>query len=467
MFQGTITKEMVSVLKSAMTEWQVLVRDVYQGCSGAFTVEKALSDFPFRWHGNDVSLYSCALGAFYTDAPFRLSFRPEMEPRFGWLRAFLDEDDAANPVSHRNIATILLLSDMLHQINISDDELRPHVDRKIRHYQSQFAALHAKTLQSIQAHPLRIASFTSADVVDWMQTLPREAGFVSYPPFYTGGYERMFRNMGMLLDWDEPEFQTFDDDRLYQLLNLATEFQCWFVATNRELPAEWEPYKTGYIRNKNRDFPVYMYSNQAPVKVVSPNQELTAPPLRTLEPDAVIGSDDRLAIRTISATAFNHLRSQYLSHHIRPGEVISAYAITAGNRIIGAMAFAAYSADMNWRIPPKPFLYMMSDFPVAPSKHKRLAKLVLYAALSKEMQALLEKRSQRRIRSIVTTAFTPRPTSMKYRGLFKIVNSKPPGAPVPGVWESDKYLINYWAPAGQWSLDEGLREWHKRYAHAQ
>lgn len=118
-------------------------------------------------------------------------------------------------------------------------------------------------------------------------------------------------------------------------------------------------------------------------------------------------------------------------------------------------------------------MYLLSDFPVTPTKYKRLAKLVLYAALSKESKLLAERLVNKRIRSLVTTAFTKKPVSMKYRGLFDVLNKKR----LPGVEEgetdmskiyyNDGWQLNYGAPMGQWTLQEGLALWKKSHSQTE
>ena len=53
-----------------------------------------------------------------------------------------------------------------------------------------------------------------------------------------------------------------------------------------------------------------------------------------------------------------------------------------------------------------------------------------------------------RVRTIGTTAFTKKPVSMKYRGLFALHNRK-------------EDALNYLGDAGKWTLDEALAWWQK------
>ena len=107
-------------------------------------------------------------------------------------------------------------------------------------------------------------------------------------------------------------------------------------------------------------------------------------------------------------------------------------------------------------------MYLMSDFPVAPSKYKRLSKLIVYCVLSRESKMLAESLINKRVRSLVTTAFTNNPASMKYRGLLKQLTRQD----VDQEESKGRYLykVNYGAPMGRWTLKEGLAQWKKKHS---
>ena len=97
---------------------------------------------------------------------------------------------------------------------------------------------------------------------------------------------------------------------------------------------------------------------------------------------------------------------------------------------------------------------MMTDFAIAPTLYKRLSKLVLAAALSKEVQCVLMQKFNAKVPLILTTAFTKKPVSMKYRGLFDVYNKK-------------EGIVNYSAKAGRWTLEEGFRWWMNTQSQSQ
>lgn len=133
---------------------------------------------------------------------------------------------------------------------------------------------------------------------------------------------------------------------------------------------------------------------------------------------------------------------------------MSIYSCALGWHLAGAFEAATGSQPVRYKV--KPFggaqggeqagEYLLSDFAVRPTPHRRLSKLVLAAAVSREVRDDCEQWLCGRVRTIGTTAFTDRPVSMKYRGLFD-VHSRSEGK------------VNYLGPAGRWSLKEGCQWW--------
>ncbi len=67
---------------------------------------------------------------------------------------------------------------------------------------------------------------------------------------------------------------------------------------------------------------------------------------------------------------------------------------------------------------------------------------------STEVRDILEQKLAQKVRTIGTTAFTDKPVSMKYRGVFDLHSRK-------------EGRLNYLGEAGKWSLEQALTWWHK------
>ena len=84
---------------------------------------------------------------------------------------------------------------------------------------------------------------------------------------------------------------------------------------------------------------------------------------------------------------------------------------------------------------------------------------------------MAERAAGRRVRYLKTTAFSNKPESMKYRGIFRLEGRKENPPPSKTATESDdldagfyakRYSINYVGLMGQWTLAEGLAKWKKK-----
>jgi len=153
-----------------------------------------------------------------------------------------------------------------------------------------------------------------------------------------------------------------------------------------------------------------------------------------------------LGIAYLTPGQVNLLRAEYLDASIATSDGNIGLAVLDGGAIVGALAFSrSQYTDCS--------AYMLADFAVRPSVHKRLSKLVLAAAVSTEVQAVLEQTFKMKVNTIGTTAFTERSSSMKYRGLFKLYNRS-------------EGMLNYESDAGIWTLEGGLDWWMKKHAKA-
>jgi hypothetical protein len=72
---------------------------------------------------------------------------------------------------------------------------------------------------------------------------------------------------------------------------------------------------------------------------------------------------------------------------------------------------------------------------------------------------------KRRVSAVATTAFSKRPVSMKYRGLFRLTSRQNIDADDPmNGYAAGGFMLNYLADYGRWTLQEGLAEWKKRFS---
>lgn len=236
------------------------------------------------------------------------------------------------------------------------------------------------------------------------------------PPFYGGGYEKLYEPLNEHFTWDAPEYEPLSDADVVDVLGAITDRPYWLTASNHDVP-ELHQYLRGVIKATPRAAPFYVYASEAPTRIVAPRQPIEpvkAPRLRRAEELA-----GPLKLALLKPGEFNALRSRYLNPRIAPGAANLAVAVKDGNgKILGvfAMSPSSYTPDE---------AYLLSDFAVAPTDYPRLSKLIVLAATSAEARLLCQRAFSRRIRAVSTTAFSNNPVSMKYRGLLRLTKRGP------------------------------------------
>jgi hypothetical protein len=173
----------------------------------------------------------------------------------------------------------------------------------------------------------------------------------------------------------------------------------------------------------------------------------------------------KLKVVKLDYDVFCSMRSMYMNASIKPGAPTLCFGVMVDDKMVGC--FAMSTAGLEPRESsgvPSPKCYLLSDFPVAPSIYPRLSKLVLYAALSAEIKVVYEHSTNKRVRGILTTAFSDNPISMKYRGLFKLVKREDlEKSKSKSGYIGKKYMLNYAQEMGAWTLEEGFEKWRQKH----
>ena len=100
-------------------------------------------------------------------------------------------------------------------------------------------------------------------------------------------------------------------------------------------------------------------------------------------------------------------------------------------------------------------VYVNSDFAVPGTAYERLSKLMVMLLLSGDVRGLLERKLMQRVHGLVTTAFTARAVSMKYRGVLELAKR--------GVKPDGRTYLNYQGTFSDKSAREVYTEWLKKY----
>lgn len=248
MFHGSLPDSVQQIMGDCIRDWKCT--DIYVGCSGNFTIERMLKGVTnARLHGNDVTIYSCLLGRYFSGAPLNARFNENYEGPMEFIQEYMKTD--------LDIATcVLLLSKMSTYLGSKPN---PYYVRMIEAYKDQWPELFDKTRTKLEKAGQFLDSFYAGDVIGWVDDVPKDQGFVCYPPFYSGDYEKMFKVIEGIIAWDPPEYDMIDKDKIFEMFRKLTERDYFMFGTNDELE-EFSDYLMGISQTTNRGVPLYVYS---------------------------------------------------------------------------------------------------------------------------------------------------------------------------------------------------------------
>jgi hypothetical protein len=403
------------------------------GCSGNFTFEQllSLSTKPAGIYSNDVSIYSCAIGWLLTGQEFNIKLRPDGNE---WLTPFCKE-----PIDI--LATILLLTKF---IKFNPEKGMWH-RRMHEHYTTRWAGYHSSTKDTLlkALESIRVSSFFAGDVFDhYKQHDQPDTIFMSFMPTYKGGYERIYKRLDELFDWDKPSYEMLDDERRDKIYDYLTARKYVIYDDRRlDLPLVFAEHSSSR-RN------VYMYSNlEAPKTLVKQSRSMAQQHYPMIGMQDEITPKSRVKFLPVPNKVVNYYREMFLSKSIAYVDGQYPLLVFIDGKLIGCAIFGLSKFGGS----AKGDIYLLSDFVVTGSRYKRLSKLMLYLLTTKPIKQLLEEKFFIRVKTIHTTAFTKRPSSAKYRGVFKLV-------------KKGEGFLNYSAPAGTRTIKQAMREWTDKFS---
>ncbi len=421
MFVGSVCQQVREWFSSNTDLFEDKV--VLSGCCGNFTIETVLSAWknpPSKIISNDVSLYSSALGAYFTD--YDLGVVEPIKSEWNWLKDYMvDEISTA--------AMMIVLLDMAPFLSVKTIY---HI-RMMTAYIDGFGNLHKKAVERLKARSeqLNVAEYIAGDVTEFWKQRACEGIFLSFMPTYSGGYEKMYKAIDDLLEWkNKPKYPVMNDESKQALLDSVVELGNYvhiddMVRNGMNVVAVIEG---GHNR------PVYIHSDLegADIEVYHRSKMIRSPfstPLLGVD-DEICG--EKIELQTLTNQQFAWVRDQYLQKKIIPADPSYRYAVVVDGKVIGLLGWTRGHDGESY--------YLMCDLALPSHKYKRLSKLVLNIANSVEMLKVLRQQSGRMWEVFYTTAFTDKPVSMKYRGVLELAGRNKKEAKLNYVGMFDKSM---------------------------
>jgi len=437
MFLGTIEPVVRNFLAAHAQVFKGNI--VAVGCSGNFTSERVLWECTgkdIRLFSNDVSLYSSIIGAHLAGRPFEIQV---VEPGYAWLNAYFNEG------GWTRIAALLVFYRALE----FEPQKHAYSKRMWRQYQLEFPNLVEQTAKRLEALSLRVEGYHAGDIFEHFQQMEAKYGdqviYTSYMPFFKGGYERLYRRLDQIFAWESPTYPLMDDER-------RVEIATWCLARRHVTLLDFplpgvDPVMVGHTqRNKH----VFMYSSvldrTALYRRMHPDTGVRLDLLGERDP---WGPGTEVKIIPISPQIIQPYKGMYLAKNIDFSTGMYGFAIAINGKVIGFLEYSFGTSGgqgEDW--------YLFSDFTVGWKFHKRASKLVTMLALCNEARRWLEVKVIRRRGHVSTTAWTHKPVSMKYRGVFELVKR-----------DEERGMLNYRAAWSGLTAQETYEKWLTKYAN--
>lgn len=414
--------------------------EVYVACSGTFRTERlVLGAAPSAViRSNDVSLFSCGIGRWLTDAPHDFKFVNRL--------AFVEELGLKDPLER--LGAIIVVMNMAGYAtgkeNAFKREHMAHFEARFRDYVDQ----QVKKLAPVKA-TTPIASFHARDWVEHVdEAIARGAGVLAYPPTFKGGYEKLFAFINDNVEWEPPPYNLWDPARIGEIIDrLDAGGVPYFIYADQKIDGR-EP-TIEFNQNGKRTVYGYAKAKRAAylARGIGPGQPFAYEPL---DP-AKLDKKTNVEIVPAPGNRLTFLKNVYLKKTIQHCAGQINFLVYLDGMLAGGLIYSRsqYSRDS---------LFLLSDF--ATTRNGRIAKLIARLATSKDVISFIEKRFVGKFDSIATAVFSDNPASMKYRGVFELHKREERNAP------EGRYMLYYVSKVRNESIQEAYRWWADRNLEA-
>lgn len=425
MFIGSIPKKLITQILGNIC----LKPRVYIGCSGSFRTEHAIKNLmpEKQVFGNDVSLLSCAVGNLLTGQRLDVEFSGRLE-RLNMLRG----DAVANTAA-------VCLAITLARFKGNNQYSRAHFDHILRNLADYHRIEREKLLNYTDG--FTIDGFHAGDFHDQIKAARENDGTViMFAPTYKGGYENIYKFVNSSVTWEAPSYGIWDPENTEELIQrLLEENQNFAIVSDRRMESV-EPRIMFAGNNK----PIYMYANDARSSLRQEPKKSQPFRYRLVDTGAITETS-KVEIALLNAQQLNFLKNIYLAKGINHKAGMLNFAVLVDGMLAGAFIFsmAQYGDKIH-------NLYMLSDF--STSRQRKLSKLIPMLATSRSVINHVNRKYLIDIQSVNTTAFTKKPVSMKYRGIYQLA-------------KRGEGFLNYSSGVREQSPQEIFQEWYRKYAN--
>lgn len=430
MFYGTTPPEVAAILKRICERKKP--ENVFALFAGNFVGEQIAGDACSAIiHSTDVSLYSRGIGFGLTDQVFDATYKPHIKEQFPLF--------GESPME--KAAAILFLTAHASNAKKADKKYYENLVKDgVRHYERYLKELIIK-LEKVRKRVNGRLKFYGVDACKLID-LPKAGDVVFYdPPVIKGDYEKMFKALEECFDYTPEPYTVIDEEIVNRHLTLLNDRGVIVLYRTNN------PLEESRLKNDLQNYSMVLkagYKYNASYCVYTNRPDLIGSGLyhrykplteevvnyRMITREDEITAKSKIDIVEVKSAVSNHYRMLWV-HKAQMTDAGVPYLIFIDGKLIGMVQLATaviYGSDL---------ICIFSD-PAAPySKYKRLSKLILNICCSRQMLKMYNQKSVWEHTGFTTRVNTNADSSMKYRGMFKLVEKKPNTDP------NYKYILIY------------------------
>lgn len=437
MFFGAVPTQCIEQVFKIIdfNEW----RKVYVCCSGSFRIERAIkTSFPdVEVYSNDVSLYSSAVGKLACNEFFDITFTGALE--------FVQERTDGSSFFDK-VAAVLVACEMARYGARKNLYTKQHFDYYVANFDMFLDKARAKLDKILPQMPIQ-GYFAG----DWRTHVKHAAeagaGVAAFPPFFKGDYESQFRFIDENIVWQNPTYDIYEPKMLGSIIDDIDSSGIPYCVLSDQLFDHRKPvleYVTG------RKVPHYCYARTDKSSVRHIYKEPEPFEYKPIDV-AKITKNSELQIIVADSKMMDFIKDIYLQKTIIHSTGIANFLVFIDRMLVGGIIYS---------LPKFPTfghrtVYLLSDVTIC--RDAKLSKLIAMLATSKTLLDIISRKLISRVDYVVTTARTHNAVSMKYRGIYELLNRRPADDP------SEGNIINYGSKARPIAPQQMYQDWFLKY----
>lgn len=449
MFFGTVPNQCIEQILRVIPfdRWS----DAYVCCSGTFKIEQALHGRfqNLRIHGNDVSLWSCAIGQYLIDQPVELTFHDRLQ--------FIEDRFTPETPFVERVGAVLVAQEMSRYARNNSYCLKHwhfYVESFDQHLQKA-----CEKLQNLHSK----AGLHDYFPGDWRDHIRHAAenggGVAAFPPFFRGDYESQYKFIEANIKWKPAPYDLYNPKDLGGILDWVDELGIQYCILSDQV---FENRKPMLEFVAGRKVPHYCYSSTSRSSVrhifSKPEPFLYKPIV-----PAKLTRDSKVTVVPAEAKHLNFIKDIYLAKGIIHSSGLVNYFVFVDDMLAGGVIYAlskygATDPETGKVYHASESVYLLSD--VSLTTENKLSKLIAMLATSATLTTPVSTRLLSRIQYIVTTARSKNPVSMKYRGIYTLLSRRESDDPI----DNGKLILQYGAAIRPEDPNAIYREWFDRHS---